>query len=111
MGVREGRAHVDLTKDGVHVEFGPWRMTIGWSNVAGAEVSGPYRWWKVIGARLSLKDRGVTFGTNPSHGVCIRLRQPQPALAPTKLLRHPGVTLTVVDPYKVAKVVRRRART
>lgn len=106
LGVRPGSASVFVTRREVTVAFGLWRMRIPRSNVAGAVVTGPYRWWKVIGARLSLVDRGVTFGTGTRYGVCIRLREPQPGLAPGRLLRHPGITVTVADPKTLARKLR-----
>jgi hypothetical protein len=86
--------------DGVllDVVFGPWRVTTTVDNIASAELAGPYSPWKALGARLSLADRGLTFGTNPAAGVCIRFRQPVRGIEPTGLLRHPGLTVTVVKP-------------
>ncbi len=106
LGVRPGNASVLVTRREVTVGFGLWRMRIPRSNVAGVQVSGPFRWWKVLGPHLSLADRGVTFGTSTRRGVCIRLREPQPGLVPGRLLRHPGVTVTVADPQSLAKKLR-----
>lgn len=106
LGVRPGNASVLVTRHEVTIAFGWWRMRLSRSNVAGTEVTGPYRWWKAIGPHLSLTDRGVTFGTNTRRGVCIRLRRPQPGLAPGRLLRHPGVTVTVADPKALARKLR-----
>jgi len=68
------------------------------TNVAGTEVSGPYRTLTTIGpAHFSLADRGLTFSTNGRRGLCIRFKEPVPGLEPTGRLRHPGLTVTVAD--------------
>ncbi len=92
-------------RDGVRVDdarleavFGPWRVATTIGNVAAADVGGPYTEWKALGARLSLADRGLTFGTNATSGVCIRFREPVPGIEPSGLLRHPGLTVTVAQP-------------
>jgi hypothetical protein len=53
---------------------------------------------KVLGARLSLADRGLTFGSDTAGGVCIRFAEPVRGLVPFGLLRHPGLTVTVTTP-------------
>lgn len=93
------RAYVDVDDERVHIRFGPWTITTPMTNVTGAERTGPYRWWKVIGPpHLSLRDRGVTFATSTSDGVCIRFRDPVPGALPNRFLRHPAATVTVEDP-------------
>jgi hypothetical protein len=73
------------------------------ANVAGTEVTGPYRWWKVAGpAHLSLADGGVTFATTTRAGLCIRFHEPVPAAVPKELLRHSSATVTVADPAALA---------
>jgi hypothetical protein len=87
------------------VRFGPWRCETDLANVAGTEVTGPYRPVRAIGARLSLKDRGLTFGTNAERGVCVRFREPVRGLEPTGRLRHPGLTVTVEDVDGLARAL------
>jgi hypothetical protein len=91
--------------DGVYVDdavldvlFGLWRVTTPISNVAAAEVTGPYAAWKVLGARLSLADRGLTFGTTTRPGACLTFRDAVPGIEPTGVLRHPALTVTVEQP-------------
>lgn len=107
VGVRESSAWVELTPgddvdgkdDLVTIHFGPWSMAFPRIDVLGAEVTGPYRLHRVAGPpHLSLKDRGVTFATTRTRGLCIRLREPRKALDPLGILRHPGATVTVADP-------------
>jgi hypothetical protein len=88
------------------VSFGPWRVVTTTANIASAEVSGPYAAWKALGVRLSLADRGLTFGTVSSAGVCILFHDPVPGIEPTGLLRHPNLTVTVAEPQMLADRLR-----
>ncbi len=74
--------------------------------MVGAELTGPFKVWKVIGARMSMADRGLTFGTNTEQGVCIRFHPPVRGIEPSGVLRHPGLTLTIADPPTVAHRLR-----
>ncbi|MER7893941.1 hypothetical protein ABTX15_29425 [Micromonospora sp. NPDC094482] len=105
IGVHPGSAWVELDDEWLLVRFGPWRLRTARGNVAGAERGGPYRWWRVIGPHLSLADRGATFGTSTAGGVCVRFGAPVPALAPGPWLRHPAVTVTVVDPEALVRAL------
>lgn len=97
VGIRPDTTWVTVD-DTLVVRYGPWRLRCPRSNVVGAEQTGPYRWWRVFGPRLSMVDRGLSFGTTAAAGVCIRFREPVPALAPGRWLRHPALTVTVDDP-------------
>jgi hypothetical protein len=44
-------------------------------NIDGAHVTRECRWWTAGGARRSLADDGLTFGTNRVAGVCVHFRQ------------------------------------
>jgi hypothetical protein len=98
IGVTPNTALVTVSDDELRVRFGSWRLSTPMGNVAGHERSGDYAWFKAIGARGSLADRGVTFGTNTDAGVCVRVHDPVPALLPGNLMPHPGMTVTVADP-------------
>jgi hypothetical protein len=110
-GVAPSSAHVEVTTaaDGERVltaRFGPWCVTTPVDNVAGTETSGPYSLVKTAGpAHVSLKDFGLTFATNGSEGLCIRFRRSVPGVAPTGLLRHPGLTVTVDDVQGLARAL------
>ncbi|WP_174531101.1 hypothetical protein, partial [Micromonospora maritima] len=80
LGVRPETAVVELAPDALVVRFGPWRLRTTPANIAGAELSGPYRWWRAIGPHLSLADGGATFGTSVAAGLCLRFAEPVPAL-------------------------------
>lgn len=96
-----------MTDDLVTVTFGPWVLRTPTSNVAHAEVTGPYETWKVAGPRLSLADRGLTFGTSARTGVCVSFHEPVPGIEPLGVIRHPSLTVTVSEPELL--VVRLRA--
>jgi hypothetical protein len=105
---------VDPAADGLWLDdetltaaFGPWRLSTRLANVAGAETSGPYSAWKAVGPRLSLADRGLTFGTSARAGACIRFREPVPGIEPFGVLRHPNLTVTVADPARLVARLRR----
>lgn len=103
LGLYSKRNGVWLDDQVLDVTFGPWRVRTPLDNIASAEVGGPYSAWKVIGARLSLADRGLTFGTTTRAGVCIRFHRPVPGIEPTGMLRHPGLTVTVTQPELLAE--------
>ncbi|WP_086850002.1 hypothetical protein [Amycolatopsis kentuckyensis] len=101
------RAGLELDAAGLRVRFGPWLVETPLSNLAGAEATGPYRAFRVFGVRLSLADRGLTFGTTTRGGVCLRFREPVRGIDPWGLLRHPGLTVTVSEPELVAEAINR----
>ncbi|MBQ1074380.1 hypothetical protein KBX06_14580 [Micromonospora sp. C31] len=105
VGVRPATAWLDV--DGVElvVRFGPWRLRTARGNVVGVTRTGPYRWWRGIGVRLSLADAGVTFASSTAGGLCLRFAEPVPALLPGGWLRHPGVTVTVAEPDALARAL------
>jgi len=97
-GVTPERAWVEVGADHIAVRFGPWHVRTAVSNVSGTEVTGPYAFWKTAGpARLAVTDRGLTFATNGDRGVCLSFRSPVRGIEPFGLLRHPTLTLTVLD--------------
>ncbi|MGW3966143.1 hypothetical protein ACWED2_40415 [Amycolatopsis sp. NPDC005003] len=106
-GLLGPRAGLDLDAAGLRVRFGPWLVETPLSNLAGAEATGPYRALRVFGVRLSLADRGLTFGTTTRGGVCLRFREPVRGIEPWGRLRHPGLTVTVSEPDLVAEAVNR----
>ncbi|WP_406316200.1 hypothetical protein OHA77_04000 [Streptosporangium sp. NBC_01639] len=110
-GVVPGRAFALVENDTFTVRFGHWLLCTPLTNVAGTTLTGPYAAWRVLGPRLSLADRGVTFGTNPRRGVCVRFHTPVPALLPVALLGHPDATLTVADPEGLARALEQPSNT
>jgi hypothetical protein len=81
----------------------------GPANLQEVRLTGPYRWHRAIGPRLSLADHGLTFGSTTARGVCLLFREPVPGIGPLGLIRHPNLTLTAADPERLAATVRRHA--
>ena len=97
-GVTPGRTGVEITDGRFVARYGFFSLETPLDNIAGFEISGPYRVWATIGpARLSLADRGLTFASNRRRGLCITFKEPVAGLEPTGRLRHPGLTVTVSD--------------
>jgi hypothetical protein len=109
IGVTPATAHVTLLPDRLVARFGPWTCETPVANVREVCRTGPYRWFRAIGARGSFVDRGLTFGTTTAGGVCVLLREPVPGLVPVGVLRHPGLTLTVAEPERFVASLRLRA--
>ncbi|TDD72780.1 hypothetical protein E1293_32525 [Actinomadura darangshiensis] len=103
LGIRPDACYVLVTESRLEVRFGPWTVRTPLDNVEGAEVSGPFKSWKAVGVRLSLADRGLTFGSSIGQGVCIRFRRPVRGSEPTGRLRHPNLTVTVADAPTLAR--------
>lgn len=96
LGVRPDRDGVSLEDEGRLVaRFGWFRLATDISNVDGAHITRDYRWWTAVGARLSLADDGLTFGTNNRAGVCIHFREKVPSVLRPK--GHSALTVTVAD--------------
>jgi len=88
---------VTITPDGNFVaRFGFLKVETPLTNIDGAHVTRDYRWWTAAGARRSMVDDGLTFGTNRDAGVCVHFRE----LVPSALRKkgHSALTVTVADP-------------
>ena len=97
-GVTPERAWVELDEDELEARYGPWRVRTPLSNIAAAEVTGPYAFLKTAGpARLAITDRGLTFASNGGRGVCITFHTPVPGIDRFGRSRHPELTVTVLD--------------
>jgi hypothetical protein len=91
-----GAQGVTLTDDGtLTARLGPFHLETPLSNVAGAHVIGPFRWWTAVGPRLSFVDDGLTFGTTNRRGVCVHFGEPVGPVLGRK--RHSALTVTVAD--------------
>jgi hypothetical protein len=74
-------------------------------NVFDVQLTGPYLWLKAIGVRVSLADKGITFGTNAKLGACLCFRTPVESFGRRLGLRHPGMTVTVADPAALKSAI------
>ncbi|MFN7148222.1 MAG: hypothetical protein ACK4V6_01950 [Microthrixaceae bacterium] len=106
LGIRHDTARVQVVGDELDAAFGPWRVRTPLDNIVSTTVTGPYAWPKVIGpAHLSFGDRGLTFATNPDVGVCIRFARPVAGIDPWGVIRHPSLTVTVIDAPALAELL------
>lgn len=91
-----GPQGVTLTDDGrLLARFGFLHLETPLANVAGAHLTGPYRWWTAVGPRLSMVDDGLTFGTTNRGGVCVHFRSPVARAIGRR--DHSALTVTVAD--------------
>lgn len=97
-GISPERAWVEVGEEELDVRYGPWRVRTPVRNIAGAEATGPYAFWKTAGpARLAITDRGLTFASNGDRGACLSLHVPVAGIDRWGLIRHPELTVTVLD--------------
>jgi hypothetical protein len=97
-GITPDRAWVDLGEEELDARYGPWRVRTPASNIARVEVTGPYAFLKTAGpARLGITDRGLTFASNGDRGICVTFHSPVPGIDPFGWIRHPELTVTVLD--------------
>ena len=102
-GIRSAKDGVRVDDERFEATFGRLRLRTARSNVAGAHVTGDYRWWTAAGARLSFADDGLTFGTNARTGVCVHFaRRVGPVLG---VRPHSALTVTVADPDGLAELL------
>ena len=96
-GLRSSKDGVTITDDGaVNATFGILSLRTRLDNIAGSHITGGYRWWTAIGARMSFVDDGLTFGTNADAGVCMHFREKVPSVL--RRNGHSALTVTVEDP-------------
>ena len=106
-GLRPDRDGVTVTDDGSFLAtFGFLKLETALTNIDEAHVTRNYRWWTAAGARLSLADHGLTFGTNAAAGVCVHFREPVPS--PLRRKGHPALTVTVADVEGLTGLLMRR---
>jgi hypothetical protein len=94
-GFKQGRDGVTLTDDAFEATFGFFKVTTTRDNITGAHITRGYRWWTAFGARGSMADDGLSFGTNHHAGVCVHFAEK----VPSRLSKsgHSALTLTVKD--------------
>jgi hypothetical protein len=106
-GISERSAMVRVFDDQFLARFGWWSVRTPVSNIRSVAVTGPYQIIKTAGpAHLSLVDRGLTFATNPTRGVCLEFAEPVRGIEPFGLLRHPNLTVTVADVPGLVELLR-----
>jgi hypothetical protein len=109
-GVTPERARVELGEEELEARYGPWCVRTPVRNIAAAEVTGPYAFLKTAGpARLAITDRGLTFASNGDRGVRITFHSPVRGIDPFGRIRHPELTVTVLDVDGLAEALARLA--
>lgn len=102
-GATPTNSWVEVDERRLRVRFGRLGVTTPVDNVRDVQVTRDYRWYRAIGARLSLVDRGATYGSNTTGGVCLCFHEPVQALP---VVASPGLTVTVADLEGLAAAVR-----
>ena len=102
--ITPARASLRLDDDELHVRFGIFTLTTPRSNIAGASLTGPHQPLKAIGVRMSLSDRGLTFGTSVERTVCMLFHSPVRA-RPFDIASHPGLTVSVERPHDLVALI------
>lgn len=98
-GVDTDAAFVRVDENRLLARFGLFWVDTELANIASAQRTGPYKWYRAIGVRESFADHGLTFGSTTSGGVCIRFHQPVAGIG--RKSRHPGLTVTVARPEQL----------
>ena len=105
-GITPSRAFVEVDDERLRVQFGLFRLDTPRDNVLSAEVTGPHKAYKAVGVRTSLSDRGLTFGSSFDRTVCMRFHN-EIRVEPFDLISHPGLTVSVADPYGLVAALER----
>ncbi len=107
--VRPSKDGVTLTDDGRFIAtFGFIRLETRLTNIDGAHITSGYRWWTAVGARLSLVDDGLTFGTNAAAGVCVHFCEKVGSVL--RRSGHSALTVTVADVEGLIQALDRTTR-
>ncbi|MCU1458889.1 MAG: hypothetical protein JWL73_2981 [Actinomycetia bacterium] len=95
-GFRSSKDAVTVSDDGTFLAtFGFLKLGTPLENITGAHITRHYRWWTAFGARGSMVDDGLSFGTNHDAGVCIHFAEKVPS--PLRRKGHSALTVTVAD--------------
>ena len=103
-GITPARSSVTVDDETFTATFGHFTLTTPRSNVASAQVTGPHAPLRAIGIRMSLTDRGLTFGSSTERTTCVQFHEPV-RVRPFDVTGHPGVTLSVERPDELAALL------
>ena len=96
LGVTEKDGVTITGKGALIATFGRFNVKTTLANVDHTSITGPHRWYTAVGLRLSLKDDGVTFGTNHRKGVSIAFVRKIPKVIGFR--KHSMLWVSVADP-------------
>ena len=103
-GVTPDRALLTVDDAALRVRFGLLTLTTPRANIREAVVTGPHNAVKAIGIRMSLRDRGLTFGSSTDRTTCISFVDRVRA-EPFDIASHPALTVSVEDPDGLAELL------
>jgi hypothetical protein len=103
-GVSPQRASLTVDESELRVRFGLLTLTTPRSNIREATVTGPHKPRKALGIRMSLSDRGLTFGTSVERTTCISFVERVRA-EPFDIAGHPALSVSVDDPDRLAELL------
>jgi hypothetical protein len=108
-GITPENAWVDVGERELVARFGRWQVRTPLLNVARVEATGPYSFLKTAGpARLAITDRGLTFATNGNRGALISFHSSVTGIDRAGRIRHPELTVTVLDVDGLVSALRER---
>lgn len=99
-GITPERSSVVVDDDMVRIRFGLLTLETPRNNVIEVSVTGPHQPIKAIGVRMSLSDRGLTFGTSVERMACLQFRESVRA-RPFDITSHPALSLSVERPQEL----------
>jgi hypothetical protein len=106
LGITPRTAWVSVDEHELRVRYGLWSLRTPRSNIAGGQLTGDFAFLKTAGPpHLSFSDKGVSFATNGVRGLCVQFHVPVAGIDPTKMIKHPGATMTVADPEGLARAL------
>ena len=107
LGTTPARAWVEIAAGGFEARFGLWCLRTTVANISSMKETGPYTALRAIGPRISLADRGLSFGSTIRGGVCMLFHRAVPGRETLGLVKHPGLTVTVADPGGLMAAINR----
>lgn len=106
-GATPDAASARLVDGDLAVRFGWAAVRTPLANVRDVRITRDYQWFRALGLRLSLSDRGATYGSSTVGGVCVCFHEPVRALPVGPA--NPGLTMTVADLDGFASALRAAA--
>lgn len=101
------RAELTVDDERFTARFGIFTLDTPRSNVKSASVTGPHQPLRAIGVRMSLTDKGLTFGTSVERMTCIEFHEPV-RIKPVDIAAHPGLSVSVERPEELAALLNGR---
>jgi hypothetical protein len=92
-GVHPGNAVVRLDDERLTARFGFFSAEAALTNIERWDITGPYRWWRAVGARRTVGTHDLSFGGSAHGGLCLHFRD----RIPVGRLRVSDLYLTVDD--------------